>query len=240
VTDGVQLELARQLVAAMESDDARRIQSLLEELSRVRESELFQQLGRLTREIHDALRNVELDERLAGLAEEEIPDARNRLHYVIEKTEEAANKTLTAVEEALPLADNLGRGATDLAREWERFRRRELNLDQFRELNGQVTAFLEQVRQDSGSISGQLNTILMAQDFQDLTGQVIRRVIEVVTDAEQRLVELIRVAGMSMEVKKSDKGADTSPEGPQIAPDESGQRVSGQDEVDDLLSSLGF
>ncbi len=240
MTDGVQLELARQLVAAMESDDARQIQALLEELSRVRESELFQQLGKLTREIHDALRNVELDERLAGLAEEEMPDARNRLNYVIEKTEEAANKTLTAVEEALPLADNLNSGATDLAREWERFRRRELNLDQFRELNGQVMSFLEQVRDDSSAITGQLNTILMAQDFQDLTGQVIRRVIEVVTDAEQRLVELIRVAGMSMEVKKPGKGADKSPEGPQIAPDESGQRVSGQDEVDDLLSSLGF
>ncbi|RME34720.1 MAG: protein phosphatase CheZ [Gammaproteobacteria bacterium] len=224
----------------MECDDAQRIQALLEELSRVRESELFQQIGRLTRELHEALRNVELEERLADLAEEEMPDARNRLNYVIEKTQEAADKTLTAVETALPLTEGLSRGATDLASEWQRFRRRELNLDQFRELSGQMDRFLDQVRRDSTAIGAQLNAILMAQDFQDLTGQVIRRVIEVVTDAEQRLVDLVRVTGMQMEVKKKGEAADTNPEGPQIAPDETGTRVSGQDEVDDLLSSLGF
>jgi len=183
---------------------------------------------------------MEMDSRLAGLAENEMPDVRERLRYVLEKTESSADRTLNALEDIMPRISGIDEEARQLSGEWERFTRRELKLDEFRQLSDRMYAFLGKVRDTNGELNGRLNEILMAQDFQDLTGQVIGRVIDLVQEVEQSLVELVRMTGARCQPKTKAETADTVAEGPQIDTADNPDVVHGQDDVDDLLSSLGF
>ena len=119
--------------------------------------------------------------------------------------------------------------------------------DEFRDLYRRVGEFLDRTETTSSEVSAHLNDILIAQDYQDLTGQVIKRVTTLVHDVEESLVSLVRMAGQvdritginHAEVSETKKTSSRG-EGPQIHADKREDVVSGQDEVDDLLSSLGF
>lgn len=243
------LQSARRLVQEIEAGNTEQVKQLLDELSVLRETDLFTEMGKLTRELHDSLQNFKLDSRIAELAQEEIPDAKERLNYVITMTEQAANKTMDAVEISLPLAQNIQQRSDDLADKWQRFRNRDLGVEEFRELSRELDQFLLDVSSDSKSLNSSLSDVLMAQDFQDLTGQIIRRVINLVQDVEEGLVDLIRISSrgkpanrsVAREEKKKEEGRDIKAEGPQVpGGQQSSDYVQGQDEVDDLLSSLGF
>ncbi|MFN2349891.1 MAG: protein phosphatase CheZ [Thioalkalivibrio sp.] len=242
-----QLEKARQLVIHIEAGDDEAASRLIEELGRMHEGVLFQELGKLTRDLHEALNSFRLDSRLSEITATEIPDAKERLNYVVTMTEQAAHRTLTAVEESLPMSEGLASRAGELSEVWQRFRSRDLSAEEFRKLSGELGAFLEQVNVHAESIRRNLSDVLMAQDFQDLTGQVIRRVINLVQDVEQNLVGLIRISGDRMAPPESKKQQEMRQEdqnkgmGPAV-PGTAGASdvVSGQDDVDDLLSSLGF
>lgn len=234
------LARARELVAELEAGRVERADELLDALSGLRESSLYQELGKLTRTLHEALTNFQLDSRLARLTEEDIPDARDRLRYVVTKTEESANRTLKAVEDSIPLAKRLGHSAGEHQQQWERFLRREMDVQEFRSLTRSLREFLASIIADSTSLSQNLSEVLMAQEYQDLTGQVIHRVIRVVQDVENGLVEMIRVCGQRpLNGDRAPAPAASRLEGPQIdlqKPDV----MANQDEVDSLLSSLGF
>jgi len=244
--EGTVLARARALVSQLEAGNNEEADRLLDELDRSRESQLFRELGKLTRELHDALKNFQLDSRIASLAERDIPDAKDRLSYVITMTEQSAHRTLNAVEESLPLSESIERQAHHLAAQWDRFTRREMNADEFRGLSRELSEFFGKLGEDSSRIHNNLSDVLMAQDFQDLTGQVIRRVITLVQDVEEGLVEIIRVSGRvarlepEVPAQQEQQAQAIAPEGPQIPGHESPGVVSGQDEVDDLLASLGF
>lgn len=242
-----QLEMARQLVSHIEAGDEESAARLIEELGRMHESVLFQELGKLTRDLHEALNAFRLDSRISELTQTEIPDAKERLNYVVSLTEDAAHRTLNAVEASLPMSEQLSSRAGDLARHWQRFRARELSAEEFRQLSGELGEFLARVHDDAEAIRRNLSDVLMAQDFQDLTGQVIRRVINLVQDVEQNLVGLVRISGERLSTpdqkKMQDKRAEDQNKGMGPAvPGTAGASdvVSGQDDVDDLLSSLGF
>ena len=98
------LDQARELVAELESGNTSAAERLIEELGRKREQVLFQELGKMTRQLHDALNGFAVDARIVSMTETEIPDAKARLNHVITMTEESANKTLQAVENAVPIA----------------------------------------------------------------------------------------------------------------------------------------
>lgn len=234
------LQLAKDLVQHLEVGDDSGADAVIERMTRERESSLFMEIGRLTRELHDSLMSVKLDNRITGLAEHDIPDAKQRLHYVIQKTEDAAHRTLNAVETLMPITDRIGQKAARITGDWSRFTRREMDVGEFKSLCGEVGRFLEEVRTDSSQIQANLSDVLMAQDFQDLTGQVIRRIIDLVTEVENNLVRLIRCSGG----KAGDQEPQHDPvraEGPRVEGTKSnGQHVNGQDDVDALLSSLGF
>lgn len=240
------LKHARKLVESIEAGDSDKAKQVMDDLASLRESDLFREMGKLTRELHDSLKSFRLDTRISEIAEEEIPDAKERLNYVITMTEQAANKTLNAVEESLPLSDNLKSRADEFRTRWEKFRSRELSVDEFRELAGELDGYFDEVSEGAQALSSKLSDVLLAQDFQDLTGQIIRRVINLVHDVEEGLVDLIRVSGKSRMAE--DKGKeqtkeqepDIKAEGPAIPGLTTADVVSGQDEVDDLLSSLGF
>ncbi|WP_435104294.1 protein phosphatase CheZ [Arhodomonas sp. AD133] len=239
------LALARDLIERIEGGDEQGIQETIDELTRLRETELFREIGVLTRELHEALKSFRVDSRLSDIASSEIPDARQRLNHVIDVTESSAHRTLEAIETSLPLVDELRAQGNSLHEQWQRFRRRELSADEFRKLSQEVEGFLALAGSHGEALNHSLSDALMAQDYQDITGQIIRRVMTLVQEVEDGLVGLVRLAGPRMTEEKSkpaDKPTEKSqPEvhGPAV-PGQDQDVVSGQDEVDDLLSSLGF
>ena len=236
------LAISKKLVDQLENSDDSEIEKTLDELAAVRENGLFQELGKLTRELHDSIRNFELDDRFNTIAETEIPDAKERLEYVLTMTEQSADKTLTAVEDSAPKVEELSGQFNDMGSRWTQFINKELSAEEFRKLASDIGEFLNSSKTVASELSNNLNTVLMAQDFQDLTGQIIRRVITLVEDVESNLVNLIRLQGESSNpepAKKAEVEAGKL-EGPQVPGKEAEDVMTNQDDVDDLLASLGF
>jgi len=237
------LEQARALVSSIERGEEDAAVDHLREISRINETQMFQELGRLTRELHDTLVGFGVDANISEMAEHDIPDARDRLAHVINVTDQAAHTTLTAVEEAIPVCEELENSASKIELQWKRFISRDLSADEFRELSREIGGHLEISSDRYSKIKEHLNSILMAQDFQDITGQIIRRVISLVQDVEDKLVGLIKLSGSldDEEYKRNEnRSARQGLEGPQVPGKESDTALKNQDEVDDLLSSLGF
>jgi len=239
------LELARRLVTELEADDETMANQTIAELteSGSNPGDLFQEVGRLTRELHEAINGFVLDTAMAEMVQVDIPDATERLQYVIETTETAAHQTLTAIEDALPVSERLKSKAEHLNQEWGRFLQREMKVDDFKALSGELSEFLKNTAEDSNELHGKMNEIMMAQGFQDITGQIIKKVIKLVQDVESRLIHLVKLAGNAHTSKNDEqirKQKMAEEEGPVVPGVTQSQVVSGQDDVDDLLSSLGF
>ena len=239
------LEKAEALVASLQSEETsdRQLEAQIEAVNNLRDNTLFQELGKMTREIHDSIMNFRMDTRIADLAETDIPDAKDRLEYVIAMTEKAANTAMGVIEEGSPVAEKLGAQASVLKAQWEKFRKRELTSDELRDMGNDVEAFFNESELMMSKLLSGFTEILMAQDFQDLTGQIIRQVINLVNEIETNLVELIKIQGenLAQEEPQIEKTAETKLEGPQVPGKESSDDVmKGQDDVDDLLASLGF
>ncbi len=236
-----QLNAARSLVMALEADDDELIQQQLSLLTQVQDTELFHEVGKLTRDLHEALNSFNVDSRLVNLTENTMPNTRERLNYVIKTTEDAAHKTLGFIDQTMPLANSLKETTEKIDESWHRFRIREMNVNEFRELSKEIEAYLPLVKQHSAQIHINLTDMMMAQGYQDLTGQVIRQVITLVEEVEGNLVQLVKMSGKHLDHKKEDKIVDpVKAEGPQINAENNPNVVNNQDEVDDLLSSLGF
>lgn len=248
------VEYAKTLLNQLESGDSGEAMNTIANLHHVRDQHLFQEVGKLTRSLHESIKNFAIDTSSVGNKVNEemsrMQDASDRLTYVINKTEQAANKTLDMVESIIPLTSQIGDQARALKPEWQRLMRKEIKPDEFRRLARDMEQFLELVSKESGLIGSSLSDILLAQDFQDLTGQVIRRVIQLVHEVEDNLVNLVKMAGTIDQITGTkhelpektvvDKQPDIGPEGPIINPEKREDVVTGQDDVDALLSSLGF
>jgi len=229
----ISVEQAQKLLELVQQGNASEANDLLAEVCVPNAEQLFDKVGQLTRQLHTSLADFRLDARLPKIAEQEIPDARERLNSVIEMTDKAANKTMDAVDAGLPIADQLHERIQKIMPEWNALMSRDLKLGQFKALCRQLNLFLNDSAEDADNLKGILTDILMAQDFQDLTGQMIRRVITLVTEVEDGLVEMLTIFGSEEDIKKGGLAdARIKSEGPILNP--------GQDDVDDLLSSLGF
>ena len=171
------LDQARALVKELDSGNMPAAEGLIERLSHIREQSLFQELGKMTRQLHDSLNNFAMDARMQSLAESDIPDAKARLNHVIEMTEASANRTLNAVEDTLPIAEQLQSVAKTLHEKWGRFRNKDMNVEEFRGMSNEIDEFLSVTKENAGQIHNNLSDVMMAQEFQDLTGQILRRVI---------------------------------------------------------------
>lgn len=226
----------KDLLVCMEKGNEVDAIDIIDELTSIRETELYQDMGKLTRELHDAISNFGMDDSVSIMAEKSIPDARERLNYVISKTDEAANQTLEAVEESIPICNNLNNKALELHDKWNKFTHRELSADEFRALSKDIGGFFENTSQ-LVKVKNHLTSVLLAQEYQDLTGQIIKKVINLVSEVEDKLVGLIQVTGAPQLATDSDASSLDGPPVPGLAHKDT---VSGQDEVDDLLSSLGF
>jgi len=240
------LEKAQALVASLESAETsdEQLESNIDEINNLRDNSLFQELGKMTREIHDSIMTFRMDNRIADLAEVDIPDAKDRLEYVIEMTEKAANTAMAVIEDSSPLAEKLGGEASQLKSQWDKFRKRELSHDELRSMGHDVETFFDESEQMTSTLLAGFTEIMMAQGFQDLTGQIIRQVITLVHEIESNLVELVKIQSENIakdESRPEEKKEETKLEGPQVPGKESsGDVMKGQDDVDDLLASLGF
>lgn len=239
---------ASELLDKLKDKDVAGAVALIQELQRIRDESLYQEIGRLTRALHEAIKNFQIETKGAS-PDSEMEHASDRLAYVVEMTAKAANKTMDLVEVSMPISESISAEADELSQEWQRFLRKELKPQEFRDLTQRVAGFLENTSKSSRQLNGHLSDILLAQDFQDLTGQVINRVTDLVTDVEARLVKLVAMAGHVDQITGIEHGEiiiekpvhdPLKGEGPQLNADEKAHVVSSQDDVDDLLSSLGF
>ncbi len=231
---------ARALVQEIEAGNEAQVNRLLEDIGKLRESALFQELGRMTRELHESLNSFRFDSRLSELAEHDIPDAKERLNYVIDMTNQAAHRTMGMVEETIPLSEQLEQLGNDLTQKWQRLMRREMDAKEFKKLSQEVGEFLPLVEEHATKIHANLSEMMIAQDYQDITGQILRRVITLVQDMENNLVNMIRISGGKVQATPATPKNKSKLEGPQINPKGREDVVDGQDNVDALLSSLGF
>ncbi|ASP40571.1 protein phosphatase [Bacterioplanes sanyensis] len=243
--------LAEQMITEVESGRLSDAVSVINKLNEIRDRTLYQEVGKLTRAVHESIKNLNIDTIGAG---SEIANTTDKLTYVVQMTDKSANKTMDLVDASLPKIADIHQQAEVLSKQWQRFLQRELKPDEFRQLSKEIQVFLQQTQSESQLVQGNLSEIMLAQDFQDLTGQIIQKVAELVRDIEDRLVNLVAMAGtldsLTGVAHEEPKEAVVEPpvdtavaniaaEGPQVNTD-SENVVSSQDEVDDLLSSLGF
>ena len=197
---------------------------------------LLNKLGQLTRTLHESLRELGYD-RLVEQAASSIPDARERLTYVATMTERAAERVLNATDAARPLQDQMCTTAADLSSGWKKVYAGRMQVEEFKTLAGSTVEFLERVPENTKATSAQLMEIVMAQDFQDLTGQVIKRINELAHHFEQQLLKLLIE---NTPENQRPPGSEGLLNGPVVNPERAGDVAHTQAQVDDLLESLGF
>lgn len=197
---------------------------------------VFQRIGQMTRQVHNTLRELGYDEALQEAASA-IPDARQRLNYIAQLTEQAASRVLNATDIARPIQDKVESDAVALEKRWNQLFANQLGVDDFKVLATDTRKFLGSVGQSSRATNAQLLEIMMAQDFQDLTGQVIKRVIDLAQALETQLLQVLIEVTPSDRIPEKHTGLMN---GPVISAEGRDDVVTSQEQVDDLLESLGF
>jgi chemotaxis protein CheZ len=200
------------------------------------QDEVLIRVGQMTRTLHDSLRGLGFD-KLLERAAHDIPDARDRLDYVAKMTEQAAQRVLNATDAAGPLQEKIHVGASDLSKSWQRAVDSPYSESQYRELAANTLKYLSDTNQAASATKQHLLDIMMAQDFQDLTGQVIKKITELAQNLEHQLVQLL-IDYAPPEIKREVGSGLLN--GPQINPVGNSDVVADQSQVDDLLDSLGF
>lgn len=249
--DAVQLTLEdvedlRVLVEAGMQDDAR--DALLKLAGKFpsldKQSKVFEEVGTLTRDLHNAIKDFAEDDRLRVIANVDMPRASERLTSIISMTGNAANKTLDAVDACQPMVDKLNDSVEKLLPAWSALMHGRIDRDNFVTLCKNVDTLIRDTKKNAAKVSEQLTTILMAQDYQDLTGQMIQKVISLVAEVEEKLLKFLMNFSESEKeylLEKDELQSGIEPHGPALdSIKQSDNIAANQDEVDDLLASLGF
>ena len=198
--------------------------------------DVFRRVGSLTRKLHDALRELGYDKSVEQ-AVNALPDARARLNYIADLTGKAAEKVLAAVEASQKLNDDVSARAAELDKQWDRLYNNEMSLEEFKSHARENREFIKEISQCSGQLGGHLTDIMMAQDFHDLTVQVVNRIGNMAQGLEEQLVQLLLDTTPPDQRKQVEE---TFLNGPAINAEGRADVCSNQSQVDDLLESLGF
>ena len=196
-------------------------------------ADVHRKIGLLTRQLHDALNELGYADQLRGSAGE-LPDAQNRLSYIARLTGEAAEKVLSRVEQAKAQQDRM---AAENRRVLEALVRDPVAAV----AKGLVYNHLVDMEREAQVADNHLTEIMMAQDFHDLTGQVIARVVNLAGTIEKQLVQLlVQTAPPTAQPVPLPAPERKQLSGPVVDPEGTPDVVTNQSEVDDLLASLGF
>ena len=196
---------------------------------------IIDSVGHLTRRLHDTLIELGYDRQIQQCAAGALPDARQRLAYVATLTEQAASRSLNAVELAAPLQAQLASEASALAGRWDDVFAGRGNPQELKAVAAETRAYLKSVPGRADETRSHLREVMMAQEFQDLTGQVLKRVTELAEDLEKQLLMLL-VENAPAAVKHPENGL----HGPNVGGPGSADALTDQGQVDALLESLGF
>jgi chemotaxis protein CheZ len=190
---------------------------------------IFDRLGGIVRLMHDSLRELGYDRALSDAATQ-ITDAQGRLEYIATLTEQAANKVLNTIDEGMPAQDVLAASAKDMDKRWSLLFDGNMSLDDFKKLATDSKEFSNAVLASTETEKARLLAIMMAQDFQDITGQLIKKIVVITQKVESELAQILR---------------DNAP--PELLKEKSNELMQGptatglqQDAVDNLLEGLGF
>jgi len=198
-------------------------------------ADVINRVGHMTRTLHESLRALGIDKKLESAAAA-VPNARDRLAYVATMTEQAASRALNATENARPIQDKLARDAGELAARWDGLFEQQPGVEAFKALVASTRDFLRALPSQAQATNAQLTEVMLAQEFQDLTGQVIKKVADVTHDLENQLLQLL--------VENAPPGrrveASGLLNGPAIKAAGRSDIVANQEQVDQLLESLGF
>jgi len=198
---------------------------------------VFNRIGHMARALHDTLGKLGYD-KLIEKTVSALPDAKDRLAYVANLTEQAACRVLNATDIANPLIDEMENGSRALGKRWDKVFANEMGPAEFKLLAADTRVFLnEQLPQKTRDTHAQLTEIMMAQDFQDLTGQVIKKIVGLAQELESGLMTLL--IEVLPETKRTEEVASLM-NGPVINAEGRTDVVVNQEQVDDLLDSLGF
>jgi len=201
------------------------------------QGKVFQRVGTMARQLHDTLCELGYD-KLVEETVSALPDAKDRLAYIANLTEQAACRVLNATDIANPLQDELEGGAKALGAKWDALFANQLGVEEFKQLATETRSFLKQgLPQKTGATKEQLLEIMMAQDFQDLTGQVIKKVISVAQALESQLMGVLIE---TMPGERRTESVNSLLNGPVVNAQGRTDVVGSQQQVDDLLDSLGF
>lgn len=207
--------------------------------TQISKDEAFARLGAITREMHEAFSILGGSNALHNVVEE-FPNARERLAHVGKMTENAANTVLNLVDAAKPECDDLVKRGEELGQSLARMAASEdLTVERARALMGVCGKFAERTSLFAGNQASILSDIMMAQDFQDLSGQVIKKVIDIINRTELQLVQLLVDSAPTQEGNDASTEKFTG-ETHQLQGPQATAEALAQGDVDDLLASLGF
>jgi chemotaxis protein CheZ len=236
---------ARQILEYLEDGYQDEADQIILNIVNRNQIDLFSEIGKMTRNLHNQISNFQVDPRLSDIAKNEIPDATERLRYIITMTDRAANRTMDAVDNCMPLAQQLSKSISEIEPSWDKLmhNRTEIDKNEFIKLCHKVDGLISKSKDDSQILCSQLTEILMAQDFQDLTGQMINRVIKLVSEVETKLLDLLKAfmeSNVPVQKVEDTQTSSIEVEGPIVNKEQRTDVVQSQDDVDDLLASLGF
>lgn len=198
---------------------------------------VFNRIGHMARALHDTLGQLGYDKVLEKTVSA-LPDAKDRLAYVANLTEQAACRVLNATDIASPLVDDIENRSRALGAAWDKVFANQMGPEAFKQLAGETRTFLnEQLPQKTQATHAQLTEIMMAQDFQDLTGQVIKKIVALAQELEAGLMTVL--LEVVPETRRTDE-VNSLMNGPVVNAEGRTDVVVNQEQVDDLLDSLGF
>jgi chemotaxis protein CheZ len=218
---------------ALDDGDGDGFRTALAAFDQSRNAEVTQQVRRIAIDLHLALERFRIESKLIDLAQHQVPDARHRLAHVLRLTDDAAHRTMDLVERCCPLADQLAEQAERLILAYDAE-------GSAPTLRPQLLAFLKQAGTSMAAVRSNLAEVLLAQGYQDLSGQIIRSVMTLVVELEEALGELVRIAGPVGVAGCSAETGTARGHGPVVPGINHEHAVSGQQDVDALLSDLGM
>ncbi|WP_407276774.1 protein phosphatase CheZ [Halothiobacillus sp. DCM-1] len=234
------ISAAQALLDAAQAGDDAAYMTALEAINQNAPTPVFEEVGRMTREVHEALMAFAEDDRLAHLMRDDMPDARERLRYVITLTEQAANRTLSIIEEAMPVADRLIERSERLGQELTQVARAETNNPRLVTVVQTLNSYLDSVLNSGDLLKKHLTEVMMAQEFQDLSGQLLLRVITLLEQLETKMVGLLKLTSPPSATTGHSAEELRAGMGPAVPQASQTNVAKTQDDVDDLLASLGF